>query len=181
MPGFDNEVVYAKNVDFSNGYPVTGQMTTDGQLLIGSTAFPNIVVGYITSSDASITVTNGPGTIDITTVGGGGGITWSNISANQTLSINNGYFCSGGGALSLALPAVSAVGDTIEIVLIGSASFTVTQGAGQSIRIGNIATTAGVGGSMASTQQGDAIRMICQAANLTWILGAGSIGNLTVV
>lgn len=181
MPGFDNEVVYARNVDFSNGYPVTGQITTDGQLLIGSTAFPNIVAGFITSSDASITVTNGPGTIDITTLGGGAGITWSNIVANQTLVINNGYFCSGGGALSLALPAVSAVGDTIEIVLIGSASFTVTQGAGQSITLGSITTTPGVGGSLASTQQGDSIRMVCQTANLTWIIGAGSIGNLTIV
>ena len=77
MPGFDNEVVYARNVDFSNGYPVTGQITTDGQLLIGSTAFPNIMVGNITSSDASITVTNGPGTIDITTVGGTAGLDYS--------------------------------------------------------------------------------------------------------
>ena len=179
MPGFDNEVVYARNVDFSNGYPVTGQITTDGQLLIGSTAFPNIMVGYITSTDLSITVTNSAGNIDLSVVGGG--ITWSNIAANQTLVINNGYFCSGGGALSLALPAVSAVGDTIEIVLIGSASFTVTQGAGQSITLGSITTTPGVGGSLASTQQGDSIRMVCQTANLTWIIGAGSIGNLTIV
>lgn len=117
----------------------------------------------------------------LTITGTGGGITWSNISANQTLVVNNGYFCSAGAALSLALPAVSAVGDIIEVVLIGSTSYTVTQSAGQSIRLGSVSTTAGVGGSLASTQQGDAIRLICQQANLTWVIGAGAIGNLTIV
>jgi len=180
MPGFDNEVVYAKNVDFSNGYPVTGQMTTDGQLLIGSTAFPNIVVGYITSSDASITVTNGPGTIDITTVGGGGGITWSAIGANQTLAVNNGYLCTSGATLSLALPAISVVGATIEVVLDGSTGFTITQSAGQSIKLGNQTTTAGVGGSLSSTQQGDSLRMVCKTANLAWTV-VSAMGNLTFV
>jgi hypothetical protein len=180
MPGFDNEVVYAKNVDFSNGYPVTGQVTADGQLLIGSTAFPNIVVGYITSSDASITVTNGPGTIDITTVGGGGGITWSAISADQTLAVDNGYLCIGGATLNLALPVISAVGTTIEVSLDGSTGFTITQAAGQSIKLGNQTTTAGVGGSLSSTQQGDSLRMVCKTANLAWTV-VSAMGNLTFV
>lgn len=108
-------------------------------------------------------------------------MTWSNISASQTLAVNNGYFCSSGGALSLALPATSAVGDIIEVLLCGSTSFTVTQAAGQQITLGNTSTTAGVGGSLASTQQGDAIRIICRTANLLWQVGPGSMGNLTMV
>lgn len=106
---------------------------------------------------------------------------WSTISANQTLAVNNGYICvSPGGALSLALPATSSLGDIIEITLDGATSFTITQSAGQQIRIGNQTTTAGVGGSIASTNQGDTIRMVCQTANLKWNV-LSTIGNLTVV
>lgn len=221
MPGFDNNVVYANNVDFSAGNPVTGQMTQDGQLLIGSTAFPNIMVGFITSTDLSVTVANNAGNIDLSvasaniefdadsgsavpssgiiniigaggattsasgntitiTAGGGSGFTWNVIGANQTLDVNNGYFCTSGATLALLLPPVSALGDTIEITIDGSAGFTVTQGAGQTIKFGNQITTAGVGGSISTTGQGDTIRIVCQTANLSWNV-LSSMGNLIFV
>lgn len=56
MAGFDNDTMYASNVDFSGGNPVTGKVTTNGQILVGSTIAPNIKVGTITSPDGSITV-----------------------------------------------------------------------------------------------------------------------------
>jgi len=63
MPGFNNGVVWADNVRFDGtGYP--GAVTTDGQLLIGSTASPNIKVGIPTGS-GGITVTPGSGTLSI--------------------------------------------------------------------------------------------------------------------
>ena len=65
MAGFDNDVVYADNVDFSGGSPVTGKIVADGQLLIGSTASPNIRVGTLASSGSTVTITNGPGTINL--------------------------------------------------------------------------------------------------------------------
>lgn len=65
MAGFDNDVMYATNVDFSSGSPVTGKMTTNGQLLIGSTASPNIRVGTLASSGGTLTITNGAGTINL--------------------------------------------------------------------------------------------------------------------
>ena len=110
----------------------------------------------------------------------GGGLSWTNIGASQTLAVNTGYFCSSGGALSLALPATSAVGDVIVIVLDGSTSWTITQGAGQQIRLGNQTTTLGVGGSLASTAQGDCIYFVCRTANTLWTV-INSIGNITVV
>jgi hypothetical protein len=114
------------------------------------------------------------------TITGIGGFTWHNISASQTLVVDEGYFCvSPGGALSLALPATSIVGDMIEVVLDGATSFTITQSAGQQIRLGNLSTTAGVGGSLASTQQGDSIQMVCQTANLKWVV-ISSMGNPTI-
>lgn len=68
MAGFQNdsnlkEILFADNVDFTGGATPTGQMTTNGQLLIGSSVAPNIRVGTLTSSDGSIGFTTGPGTI----------------------------------------------------------------------------------------------------------------------
>lgn len=48
--------------------------TTDGQLWIGSTAVPHTVVGSLTSLDSSVTITNGSGTIDLSTSASGGGL-----------------------------------------------------------------------------------------------------------
>jgi len=179
MAGFDNDVMFASNVDFTGTTPVSGRVTTDGQLLIGSTAAPNIKVNTLTAG-TGISITNGSGSITISAVGEG--LTWQTISANQTLAVNNGYFCiSPGGALSLALPATSAIGDTIAIVLDGATSWTITQpNAGTRIRIANSQTTLGVGGSLASTQQGDTIFLVCQTANARWVV-TDLIGNITVV
>lgn len=60
MPGFDNDVVYAGNVDFRGVKPRQATLVTDGQLLIGSTALnagsTHINVGTLTSPDSSITI-----------------------------------------------------------------------------------------------------------------------------
>lgn len=185
MPGFHDQVMWCANMNFSD--PISdqfnhpGEFTAGGDLAIGTgVAAPGqeIAVGQI-ASGGGISVTYSNPNIILTVTGGG--LTWSNISASQTLAVLNGYFCSAGGALSLALPAVSAVGDMIEILLCGSTSFTITQTAGQQITLGNLSTTAGVGGSLSTTQQGDAIRLICRTANLLWICGSGSIGNFTIV
>ena len=180
MAGFANgSILVANNVDFSGAYPPTNTVTSDGQLLIGSTAAPNIRVATLTQG-SGIVITNGSGSISIATTGTPPTI-WTTISASQTLAVNHGYICvSPGGALSLALPATSAVGDLIEVTLDGATSFTITQGAGQSIRIGNGSTTVGAGGSLASTQQGDTIRMVCSVVNLKWNI-LSEMGNLTRV
>jgi hypothetical protein len=124
------------------------------------------------------TTTSGSGsTITITSAG----TPWTNISTSQPLFVSNGYFCvSPGGALSLSLPATSAVGAIIEVALAGATSFTITQGAGQQISLGNASTTAGVGGSLTSTQQGDTVRIVCRTANLLWVVMSG-MGNPTII
>lgn len=177
--GFANGVMYARNVDFSGVDNPTAQVTADGQLLIGSTASPNIKVNTLTAG-AGISITNGSGSITIATTGTGN-VIWQTITASQTLAVNHGYICvSAGGALALLLPATSALGDIIEITLDGATSWSITQAASQQIRFGNVQTTAGTGGSITSTLPGDTIRMVCQTANLKWNI-LSSVGNLTVV
>lgn len=53
--------MYANNVDFSGSATVTGQFTTNGQMLIGSTAAPNVKVGTIANGN-NMTWTYGSGT-----------------------------------------------------------------------------------------------------------------------
>lgn len=179
MGGFSTvgtiSTMYADNVNFSGAK--TPQVTANGQLLIGSTSAPNIRVATLTEG-TGINITNGAGSITIAAAGGG--LDWSNIGANQTLAVNNGYFCSTGGALSLALPSSSSVGDAIAVSLVGSTSWTITQGAGQQIRIGNTTSTLGAGGSIASTAQGDSIWLVCQTANTIWVAVNNPVGALTV-
>lgn len=69
MSGFSNDVVYGSNVDFSGNAAVSGQVTTNGQLLIGASSGAAIRVGSLTSNNATITINTGPGTIDISSSG----------------------------------------------------------------------------------------------------------------
>lgn len=74
MPGFANDasgnsIMWSDNVDFSGAVIPSRAITTDGQLLIGSTAAPNIKVGTLTSTGGTIAVTAGSGTINLETTG----------------------------------------------------------------------------------------------------------------
>jgi len=111
---------------------------------------------------------------------GGSSFTWQAIGASQALAASNGYFCTAGGALVLTLPAVSAVGATIEVALDGSTSWSIAQNAGNQVRIGNQQTTAGAGGSLTSTAQGNCLTLVCQTANARWV-ATKITGNITVV
>lgn len=60
MPGFDNGTVFANNVDFSGSSNPQPTISTNGQLIIGSTALnvggTNINVGQLTSPGGSVTI-----------------------------------------------------------------------------------------------------------------------------
>ena len=155
--------------------------------------FPSVPIYFVTNSGIAFADLNflnivGSGGTSITgsgntiTVGvSGSGMTWSALIASQTLAVNNGYFCeSPGGVLILPLPAVSNIGDEIEIYLDGATSFEITQAANQSIKFGAQVTTTGIGGSLISTGQGDGIRMVCMTSNLRWNI-VSCMGNLTFV
>src|SRR6202789_1974349 len=70
MAGFDNQVMFANNVDFRGVNPVVGQVIANGQLLIGSVTGAPIQANTLSSADGSVTITNGPGSIDLKVDGG---------------------------------------------------------------------------------------------------------------
>jgi hypothetical protein len=105
MGGFSNingdplgTIVNADNISFdgtARGAPVT----TNGQLLIGSTVAPHIRIGTLSSSDGSVTITPGNGTIDLKAASGKSS-PWvliqtlaasSSSSLNFTTGITNTY------------------------------------------------------------------------------------------
>jgi len=113
MAGFDNETVYGRNINLSNLPGIDGvnpTMVEDGQLLIASTTAPNIRVSKITSSNGSILVTNGPGTINIT-AGSTTAITFSGNSGTAE-AVNNTLKILGNGVQGVV---TSALTDTITI------------------------------------------------------------------
>ncbi len=81
MSGFDNDVMYAKNADFtqSDNQAVSENngLITNGQLWIGRTAVnaggTHIDVNTLTPG-TGVTITNGPGTITIGLTGGGAAV-----------------------------------------------------------------------------------------------------------
>jgi hypothetical protein len=90
------------------------------------------------------------------------------LSAAQALSTNTAYVFTQGD-FEYELPSVSARNDLLELKLQGANSYTIAQGADQSITVGENTTTVGTSGSIKCNGSGDWIRLKCTEANKTWI------------
>jgi len=107
--------------------------------------------------------------------------TWSVITADQTAVVNNGYICNKASALVLTLPATSTVGTLLEVTGMNTAlGWKIAQNGGQQIFFGTSSTTIGATGYLQSSNIYDAVRLVCNVANTSWIV-ISSIGNITVV
>ncbi len=111
---------------------------------------------------------------------GGGGITWSIITADQSAVVDNGYIANKGTLLTLTLPTTSAVNTVIRLAGMNAGLWKIAQNASQKIHFGNVTTTTGAGGSLASVHARDAVELICVVADLEWNV-VSSVGNITVV
>jgi hypothetical protein len=111
----------------------------------------------------------------------GAGIGWTVVTGTtQAAAVNNGYFANNAGTVTVTLPATASIGATVRVAGMGAGGWAVAQNAGQSIKIGNTVTTVGVGGSLASTDIGDAVEIVCRVANTGWQV-LSLVGNITVV
>ncbi len=123
------ELVFSKNVDFSGGTVPTGQILTNGQMLIGTTIVnaggTHINVGTITSPDSSITfsytspnitaIVSGGSTVGKTITGDSGGAL-SPTSGNWNIfGTANQITTTGlGSTLTLSIPAVFIAPGSVE-------------------------------------------------------------------
>lgn len=129
----------------------------------------------------------GPGSqatwVSITASGGTGGIgSWVDVTgASQMMVDNTGYTANNAGLVTLTLPVTAIYGTVQRVVGKGAGGWLIAQPAGVQIHYGNQSTTIGVAGSIASTQQYDAIELLCTVANSKWTVINGPQGNLTVI
>lgn len=173
MAGIDNDVFFGTNVDFRGVEPVSGQMIADGQLLIGAAVAPYIRVNNLTAS-SGISITNGPGSITIASVGGG--ITWNEVTGtSQAAAVNNGYIANNVGLVTITLPSAAALGSIVKVVGKGTGLWRLSGNTGQTIHFGNTDST--VAGYVQATQRYDAIEVVCTVANTEWTVANGPMGG----
>lgn len=106
---------------------------------------------------------------------------WLNTTTTtQAMAVNTGYISNNAALSTFTLPAAATIGQRVAIQGAGAGGWLLAQNAGQTIHFGSVTTTAGAGGSLASTNANDHIELICTATNTTW-QAYGSQGNLTYV
>lgn len=108
---------------------------------------------------------------------------WNTITAaSAQMTVNNGYFPNNVGVVTLTLPTTSIVGDEIAVSGQGAGGWLIAQGAGQQIQIGSSASSLGAGGSVASVNRYDSLRLVCMTASTLWTTtGAPQSAGLTIV
>lgn len=161
----------------TSGIPVITALASNGQLIIGSGS--GAPAAATLTAGTGITITNAANSITIAATNPSG-FPWTDVTgATQTLAVNNGYITDHTN-VTYTLPASAALGDTIKIV--GKLGITtIAQNANQQIDMSSASSTVGVGGSVAGTNVGDCIELICITSGASTVWRAASwVGNWTV-
>lgn len=149
-------------------------LTANGQVIIGGSG-ANGAAATITAG-TGINVSNGPGTITISSTGVGS-LIWNDVSGTTQAAVaNNGYIISNASQTTVTLPATAAEGSVFAIAGKGAAGWILQMNTGQTCHIGSSASTSA--GTITSTNQYDTLTIVCVTANTTFIAIAGW-GNLT--
>lgn len=149
------------------GFGGTGvaSVPTNGQIPIGNGT--NYVAASITAG-AGISVTPGSGSITIAATGSGG-LSWSTIAGTtQAAAVNSGYVVGNAAQTTITLPATAAVGNIVAVQGLGAAGWVLAANTGQTVQVGQSATTSG--GTVTSAANYDAIEVVCIVANTTWAM-----------
>lgn len=155
---------------------------TNGQLLIGSTGADPVPASL--TAGANVTITPGAGTLTIAATAATP--VFSNVTGtSQTMAAGGQYLANNSGLVTFTLPATAAVGTVMLIASAGAniGGWTVAQGTGQSVQVGNVVSTAGATGSVSSTSSsgGDSLEIVCTVANTTWVAATAPQGALAIV
>lgn len=176
MAGFDNDVMYASNVDFRGVQPVVAQVTADGQLLIGSSVSPFIRAATLTQG-ANITITNGQGTIEIAAVGGGDITTVGDVTSGAAFDGTQGTTLTSTSAGFSLLAANNSSGVGGAVSLTGGATSNATSVGGAATLRGGAGNTSGAGGLVTVSGGAAGTTGIGGAVSITTGLGGSTSGR----
>jgi len=144
---------------------------TNGQIPIGSTgAAP--VLGAITSTDGTINVALGAGTIDLSA----GNSLWTDKAVGFTAVSGNGYFINA--TITALLPAAPVQGNKVSFIVSSLDILTIQSQSGQFIQIGS--DRSGVNGTAVSSVIGDSIELIYHASENGWYAFTAPTGTWSV-
>jgi len=172
MSGFDNETVYCNNYDFRGVQPVVAQVTTAGQLPVGTGGSPAISVGSITSPLGTLTIGYSNPNITIDLAGGSTG-----VDSFGTQSGTNPVFPNAAGLVNLHGSSGSKSYGTSNFVYIKSPAYAdASASATSEINTGEFVTGAFTRTMPASAGliDGDLIEYVCTSASALVIQSVGA-------
>jgi hypothetical protein len=141
-----------------NTLPTTA--LTNGELLIGSTGNP--LVASTLTAGSGVNITNGPGSIQIST--SGSSMSWVNVTGtSQAAAANTGYVIASSSQTTVTLPVAPAIGSPISIAGLGAGGWVVLPGSGQTIQVGSATAST----SVTSSNQYDSVTFV-YLGSATW-------------
>lgn len=115
-----------------------------------------------------------------TAPGGGGGMSWSNVTGTtQSMAVNNGYVANNASLVTFTLPSTATEGAIVAVAGSGAGGWKIAQNASGIIHFGDVASLTGTGGSIQSSNRYDCVELVCIVANNEWVVRS-SQGNITV-
>ena len=153
--------------------------TNNGVLISSTTGVPSWLANAGSSNYVLTSTVGSPPSWQPST-----SLSWTPVSTTtQTMAANTAYITNTASTVTYTLPAAAAVGSILRITggttAAAATPWTIAQNAGQSIAFGNLTTTVGVTGSLASSLKYDSIEIVCVATNTAFVVQS-SVGNLQV-
>lgn len=150
---------------------------TNGEFFLGATGADPVPSTFIAGPGISISV----GSDSVTISGTASAMGWTDVTGtSQAMLPDNGYTANNAGLVTFTLPATAAYGTELVVIGKGAGGWTIVENSGQNIQVGATSTTVTTG-SVSSTNQFDAITLICTTANTTWTVQSAPQGNLSIV
>lgn len=161
-------------IQVSEGGTGLSSTPTNGQLLIGNGT--GYTLATLTAG-SNMTITNTAGGIEL--AASGGGVTINNVTGtSQAMAVDNGYIANNASLVTFTLPSTAAVGKMVQVVGSGAGGWKIAQNSGQTIHFGNVDTTTGTSGYLASSNRYDGIELMCTVANTDWVCTGKGQGNI---
>jgi len=115
---------------------------------------------------------------DAITAGGGGGLTYSEVTGtSQSASVDNAYVTNNAALVTVTLPSTASIGERVVVIGKGAGGWQVAQNSGQTIIVDdNTTSTSGATGHIDSADRYAMVELTCITADTTWLVTQHRLG-----